>query len=109
MRMLKVREMGTEVQGVELKGDKRNPEPTYFRVVLPFGDVDIARTSDGEYWVHVRVNRPSDSHFEKGETVPGLIKDARVDANGKHGGELDASVLANPGLNHIAIRVGGAK
>ncbi len=111
MRMLKVVSMGTEAQGVELKGDKRNPEPTYFRVVLPFGDVDIARTSDGEYWVHVRVNRPTDSQFEKGETVAGLIRDARVDANDKHGGEIDASVLANPNLNHVAIRVGrdGAK
>ena len=104
MKRLRVIGMGDEVQGVELKGDRRNPEPTYFRVCLPFGDVDITRTSNGEYWVHVRVNRPVSGGTPGAR--PGRVKDARIDAHDKHAGELDASLLVDPNLYHLAVRLG---
>jgi len=40
---LKIKKMGDAVLGVELKGNPKEPEPIYFRVVLPFGHVDIVR------------------------------------------------------------------
>ena len=40
---LKIKKMGDAVLGVKLEGNPQKPEPIYFRVVLPFGDVDIAR------------------------------------------------------------------
>jgi len=105
MRRLKVTDMGEDVQGVTLNGDRRDPEPIHFRVVLPFGDVDVVRTTDDEYWIHVRVNRPTDRHHVEGRSV-GRITDARVDATDRHGGELDPGVLADPALHHLAVRVG---
>ena len=106
MKRLSIIDMGTEAQGVELKGDRRNPEPTYFRVRLPFGDVDVARCDAGEYWVHVRVNRPGDDDVKIANAPVGEIKDARLDAKDKHAGTIDATVLADPTLYHVAIRVG---
>ena len=95
MRRLCVEQMGEVVQGVRLRGDPRNPEPMHFRVVLPFGDVDVARCSDGSYWVHVRI--------DEGE---GAVTDGRVDLRGRHATECDAGDLGHPDLYHLAVRVG---
>src|SRR5690348_10086171 len=85
MKRLSVETMGDEVQGVRLKGDRRNPEPTYFRVCFPGGDVDVVRTTDDEYWVHVRVNVPGRMVTEDG--VVGKLVDARLDIDGKNAAE----------------------
>lgn len=106
MKRLKVVNMGDKVQGVKLHGDRSNPEPIYFRVEIPFGAVDITRTTDDEYWVHVKVNRPADGMHIEGETKLGRVKDARVDAHDRHAGEIDPGVLADPNLYHLAIRLG---
>ena len=42
---LKIKKMGDAVLGVRLEGNPEKPEPIHFRVVLPFGDVDIVRTT----------------------------------------------------------------
>lgn len=106
MKRLSIESMGTKVQGVRLRGDRRNPEPEHFRVSLPFGDVDIARTSDDEYWIHVRVNTPDDGEVIVAGQRAGQIKDARIDCKGKHAGTVDASILEDPALFHLAVRVG---
>lgn len=106
MKRLKVTNMGGKVQGVRLEGDRRNPEPETFRVALPFGDVDITRTSDDDYWIHLRVNRPADGMHHPGVTRLGRVFDARVDAHDKHAGEIDPGVLADPNLYHLAVRLG---
>ncbi len=103
MKMLKVERMGTEVQGVRLKGDPRSPEPTHFRVQLPGGDVDIVRCDDGSYWVHVRVDGTEE---ERSLSVPvGGIIDARLDIRGKHASDVDVGDFADPKLYHVALRV----
>ena len=106
VKMLKVKRMGDKVQGVVIRGNPANPEPIHFRVVLPFGEVDISRTSDGGYWVHTTVNRPSSGHHIKGQTRTGCVVDARVDAHNKPAGTLDPGVLADPHLYHLALRLG---
>lgn len=35
-----------------VQGDKRNPEPSHLIIKLPGGTVEVARCSDGSYWVH---------------------------------------------------------
>jgi len=105
MKRLKIVDMGSKVQGVHLRGDRNNPEPTHFRVSLPFGDVDITRTSDDEYWVHVRVNRPGNGQYVPGVTKLGRISDARIDAHDKHAGMIDAAVLDDPQVYHLAVRL----
>lgn len=108
MRRLKIESFGTEVQGVWLRGDRRNPEPESFRVAFPGGDVDVVRTTDGEYWIHVRVNSADDARVSDGELVEGRLVDARLDVRGKHASETDAGDFADPGLYHLAVRVARA-
>lgn len=39
---------------VIIGGDRRNPEPSHLIVKLPGGVVEIARASDGSYWMHAQ-------------------------------------------------------
>jgi hypothetical protein len=105
MKRLSVENFGTEVQGIRLYGDPRiRPEPETVRVCFPGGDVDIVRTSDGEYWVHVRVDSEQDVREESAEYV-GQVVDARLDIRGKHTQDADVGDLGHPWLYHLAVRV----
>jgi hypothetical protein len=104
VKRLKVIDFGSEVQGVRLFGDRRNPEPQYFRVAFPGGDVDVTRTTDDEYWVHVRVNTPEKCEF--GDEVMGKLVDARLDIAGKHASECNEGDFSHPDLYHLAVRIG---
>lgn len=45
---------------IDIKGDKRNPEPTMACIGFPGGDVEVSRHSNGrDYWVHIRVADPT--------------------------------------------------
>jgi hypothetical protein len=74
---LKIQRFGSQAIGVRLEGNPKKPEPQHFRVYLPFGDVDITRTTDDEYWVHIRRNEPSDVDVIRFKAVEGEFKDAR--------------------------------
>lgn len=108
MRRLKVVDMGETVQGVRIRGDRNNPEPETFRVVLPFGEVDIVRCTDDTYWVHLRTNNPHDTHTEPGANACGQVIDARADAHHGHGPTPEAlgKLLNDPKLYHVALKVG---
>ena len=101
---LRVQQFSDYVHGVELFGDRKRPEPEYFRVRFPGGDVDLVRLDDGSYWVHVRVNRPDDGGNPQ-ERIFAQITDARLDVRGKHAAETDAGDFKHPGLYHLAVRV----
>lgn len=103
MKRLKIVDFGTDVQGVELKGDRKNPEPMHFRVKFPGGDVEVVRTTDEDYWVHVRVNKPD--HTVDTDDPTGKIVDARLDILGKHASETKVGDFDNPKLYHLAVRV----
>ena len=105
MKTLKVKHMGDVVQGIRLRGDKRNPEPESVRIAFPGGDVDVVRTTDGEYWVHVRVDSAEDAKASGGERVIGKLVDARLDVRSKHASECDAGDFAHPDLYHLAVRI----
>ncbi len=105
MKKLRVVSFGEEVQGVRLKGDRRNPEPESFRVAIPGGDVDVVRTTDGEYWVHIRVNKRGDSGGQFDDREFGTIVDARLDIIERHASEVDCGEFADPNLYHVALRV----
>lgn len=110
-QLLPVERMGDDAEGIRLVGDpKFRPEPTHVRIVFPGGDVDVARCSDGTYWVHVRVDRERDLVGLEG--MPGKragrIEDARLDIEGVHAADCNAGDFAHPGLYHLAVRVGRA-
>jgi hypothetical protein len=109
VKTLKVERMGDVVQGIRLRGDPElRPEPEHVRIVFPGGDVDVARTDDGSYWVHVRVDREEDVLGESADVV-GQLVDARLDIKGKHASECDAGDFAHPELYHLAVRVARRK
>jgi len=97
--------MGTAVMGVTLEGNPAKPEPEYFRVRFPGGDVDLVRLDDGSYWVHVSVNRPQDIIGNEDAAKVGKLADARLDITGKHANEANIGDFENPGLYHLAVRV----
>lgn len=98
---LKVTSFGDDAEGIALKGDPRNPEPVHTRIAFPGGDVDVVRTTDGEYWVHVRVNRKDITSYDPFQATA-KVTDARADS---HVRTLDLSKeLAD--AYHFAVRVG---
>jgi hypothetical protein len=67
---------------IELLGDKtRRPEPATHIIEFPGGAVELSRTSDGNYWAHIIVNRdfalPGD--IEGMEGAYGEIVGSRID------------------------------
>lgn len=102
---LKIKAMGDNVLGVELEGNQNRPEPIHFRVCFPGGDVDIVRTTDDDYWVHVRVNHEDHGMFNPGEDIPARIIDARLDLTNEHTANVNVGDFNNPNLYHLAIRV----
>lgn len=102
---LKIKRLGDAVLGVRLLGDPKKPEPIHFRVYFPFGDVDIARTTDNEYWIHIRRNEPDDTHGSHG-AKEGRFLNARLDLNDRSAGQEDIGDFNDPALYHLAVRLG---
>lgn len=98
---LKIVKLGDNCHGVELHGDRTRPEHAEFRVSFPGGDVNVVRTTDGNYWIHVRVNRPTDGP----QRVMGKMIDARLDIIGRHSDDVDRGDFADPNLHHLAVRI----
>lgn len=71
-----------------------------FFVKFPGGNVQIIRTTDDAFWVHVQVNR---SPLEGEEA--GRIKSARLDCVNKPVEQMDVGDFNNPGLYHIGILI----
>ena len=100
---LKITQMGEKAMGVKLEGNSQKPEPIYFRVVFPFGDVDIVRCDNGDYWIHVRTNNRNDGQDPDRDF--GKFVDARIDLTDKHPKESNLGDFANPNMYHMAIKV----
>lgn len=106
---LKIRSMGEKVLGVDLEGNPRKPEPEEFRIAFPGGDVGVVRTTDNQYWVHVRVNHPKHGGFVPGEDRAASIVDARLDSVNKSTHQMDLGDFRDSGLYHLAVRVAPQK
>lgn len=101
---------GSEVNKVRigaqntLFGDPRvKPEKPYTIVTFPGGDVEIARCTDGTYWVHVAVRRDEVT----GQNAS-IIR-ARIDANSqRYCDEVNAIInteIEGGDIGHIAFLV----
>lgn len=101
---LKVQDMGTDVRGVKLAGSRKNPEPIHFRVMFPGGDVDIVRTTDDDYWIHIRVNHEEDG-ADPVRIRDAKIVDARLDLLDKPVSKVDVGDFNDPSLYHLAVRI----
>lgn len=87
----------------ELFGDPaRKLEKPHTIIRFPGGHVEIARTTDNNYWVHVAVR--TEPGAESGGTVIG----ARIDFDGRYGDEANAVLrreVAAADVNHIAFLI----
>ena len=96
--------MGEKVLGIRLEGNPKNPEPEHFRVVLPFGNVDITRCTDNTYWVHIKNNRPDDGGLS--DRIMGKFIDGRIDLSTKHTSDCNAGDFGHPDMYHMAVKIG---
>lgn len=89
----------------ELLGNpKIKPEKPHTIIGFPGGDVEIARTSEGLYWVHVAVRDGS----AWGAPTGGQIVRARLDAEGRYADAANATLDDELGLGdirHIAFLI----
>lgn len=42
---------------IQLLGDKKRPESAQHIIEFPGGAIELSRTSDGNYWAHIIINR----------------------------------------------------
>ncbi|SON54272.1 hypothetical protein HDIA_0731 [Hartmannibacter diazotrophicus] len=93
----------------DLLGDPNiKPEKPHTIIGFPGGDVEIARTSDGNYWVHVAVRHPVDDPLAD----RGKIIGARIDFDGRYGDEANRVLrkeVAAGDVTHIAFLVAQAQ
>jgi hypothetical protein len=86
---------------VVLLGNPATPESAEHIIEFPGGAIQVARTSNGEYWAHIIVNRGFDGADGDGrESARGEIVDARIDSAA---GVVDVPHAGN--LTQIAVRV----
>ncbi|KQS55943.1 hypothetical protein ASG17_07785 [Brevundimonas sp. Leaf363] len=82
------------------------PEKPHTIIGFPGGDVEIARTEDGDYWIHVAVRT---DHRGDGEPKgAGQIIRARIDASGRYSDAANAALndeIEEGAVEHIAFLV----
>ncbi|KAI9130124.1 hypothetical protein [Acaryochloris sp. CCMEE 5410] len=62
---LKIKNFGTNAQGIELKGNPQQREHATFLVFFPGGCVEITRTSDCRYWIHTMILEPNTGNGDR--------------------------------------------
>lgn len=45
---------------IELRGNRKNPEPHTAVIRFAGGEVEVSRTSDGKFWAHLHVNESAE-------------------------------------------------
>jgi hypothetical protein len=53
----KVFQAGKAPKRIALLGDKKRPESAQHVIEFPGGAIELTRTTDGDYWAHIIVNR----------------------------------------------------
>ena len=82
-----------------ISGNKERPEAAHAGMIeFPGGNVNVTRTTDGNYWVHICVNRPGGGFVIPGET-PTAIIDGRLDLIG------DGVKTIKPNADHLAFLI----
>lgn len=64
---------------------------------VPGGSVEIARTSSGDYWLHLSVDTP-----DRWPDAPGTITDSRID---RTDGSRPQDIPEHATIAHLAIRI----
>jgi len=85
---------------LHIEGNPEKPEAAHAGMIkFPGGNVNVTRTTEGKYWVHICVNLPETGFFIQGDTIPGKFVGGRMDVVGK--GVVDI----HPDADHLAFLI----
>jgi hypothetical protein len=94
---------------IHIEGDRRRPEPSTAVITFPGGSVEVCRTSDGTYWVHVARTNERHAIPDDPARCEGVIVDSRIDyaygAAARYPGPAIPPMPAAADIDHLAIRV----
>ena len=99
---------------IQVFGDKsKKLEPEQHRIEFPGGAISVERTTTGEYWAHITINRPERARFPETHigSKLGQIVGSRIDYDHDEyssrlaaGKETIPSIENQGSVEHIAIR-----
>lgn len=99
---------------IQVFGDKtKKLEPEHHRIEFPGGSISVDRTSDGEYWAHIAINRPERSDYLETHigSKLGQVVDSRIDYDhdeymrrSKNGIIAIPQLENQESIEHIALR-----
>jgi hypothetical protein len=95
--------MAATCKVIELKGNPKNPESAEHIIKFPGGSIAVARTSNNEYWAHIRVHRGQIIEGTVEESAFGTVVDSRLDYEHPYDSAVD--IFEAEYLEHIAIRI----
>lgn len=101
---------------IRVFGDKtKKLEPEHHRIEFPGGSISVDRTTKGEYWAHIQINRPGRADYPEthiGSKI-GEVVDSRIDYDyEEYARRADAGLPTIPSIEydqaieHIALRFG---
>jgi hypothetical protein len=66
-----------------IKGDKlKQPEPIHHTIIFPGGHINVTRTTDNNYWAHIKVNKEKNEDLDTVEdSKEGKILKIRYDTS----------------------------
>jgi len=86
-----------------ITGDIENQEKAQTIIIFPGGSIELARTSNNEYWAHIAVNHGQVSEDMGTQNHKhGDVVDSRVDRDYPHGGTEIPDLKS---IQHLAIRI----
>lgn len=91
---------------IRLLGDKEiQLESAEHIIEFPGGAIEVARTSDGNYWAHILINRRWECYDTKGmRECLGIVLDSRVDD-----GKKIVQLNNDDQISQIAVLIGRAE
>lgn len=92
-------------KAINLKGDPKSPEPECHIVTFPGGSIELSRTKDNDYWVHMAVHKGQIIKDIDNMSAKGNVTDVRVDRIYPWG-TSDENIPDLDQIQHIAIRIG---
>ena len=95
--------MADTAKVIVLKGNKNKPESAQHIIKFPGGSIEVTRTTNNEYWVHIEVYKGDLIDEAVRESENGEIIDTRLDYDYPDTKIRDIPNIAN--LNHLAVRI----
>ena len=88
---------------IELLGDKtKRTESAQHIIEFPGGAIELSRTTDGNYWAHIIVNRQyADGDFQGMHNQFGEIVGSRIDYDGMN----SEDIADYPNVTQIAVLI----